>query len=323
MGAMFHYDGGLKITRIDLGVDLRRRQPRGFISHAHSDHMAPHELALCTPQTAALYQHRFGTRHTKLLPYGQRLEWNGAMLSTWPAGHIFGSAMLLVEDGNQSLLYTGDFKLSASSTASRAQPPKARTLVMESTFGDPAYRLPPREEVIAQLVMIVERLLDAGRTPVIRAYALGKSQEVTKILTDRGIGVQQHPLVYSISRVYEAAGCELGPYEQYQGQWKAGHVVIAPPRSQRVAPLRGLVRPATIAVTGWAVGPRAHYRLGVDYAVPLSDHADYDELIECVERVEPEIIYCTHGPESFVDRLVALGHNAYPLAAGRQLRLFS
>jgi putative mRNA 3-end processing factor len=320
---MFHYDGGLKITRIDLGVDLRRRQPRGFISHAHSDHMAAHELALCTPATAALYQHRYGTRQVKLLPYGEPMAWDGATLSTWPAGHILGSAMLLIEEGNQSLLYTGDFKLSDSCTAGVAQPPKARTLVMESTFGDPAYRLPPREEVIAELVSIVARLLHDGRTPVIRAYTLGKSQEVTRILTDHGIGVQQHPLVYAVSRVYESTGCELGPYEEYCGEPKAGCVVIAPPRSQRIAPLRGLKRPATIAVTGWAVGARAHYRLGVDYAVPLSDHADYDELIECVERVEPEIIYCTHGPESFVDRLVALGHNAYPLAAGRQLRLFS
>ncbi len=136
-GRMFHYDGGLKITRIDLAVDVRRRQPRGFISHAHSDHMAPHELALCTPATAALYQHRYGTRQVKLLPFGQRLAWDGATLSTWPAGHIFGSAMLLIEEGDRSLLYTGDFKLSASCTAGVAQPPKARPLARESTFGEP------------------------------------------------------------------------------------------------------------------------------------------------------------------------------------------
>ena len=319
---MFHYDGGLKITRIDLAVDFRRRQPRGFISHAHSDHMAAHELALCTPATAALYAHRLGPRHCKLMPYGERLEWHRAQLSTWPAGHILGSAMLLVEDGDQSLLYTGDFKLSPSCTADAAAPPRARTLVMESTFGDPRYRLPPRDEIIAELVGIIVRLLDAGRTPVIRAYVLGKAQEVTRILTDRGIGVLQHPLVYSISRVYEAAGCNLGPYEEYQGEARAGFVVIAPPRFQKQSQLRGLVRPASIAVTGWAALAGAHYRLGVDYAVPLSDHADYRELLECIERVEPEVIYCTHGPESFVQRLRKLGHNAHVLAAGRQLQLF-
>lgn len=320
---MFHYDRGLKITRIDLAVDFRRRQPRGFISHAHSDHMAAHELALCTPATAALYRHRYGTRSVKLLDFGQRVEWLGATLSAWPAGHIFGSAMLLVEDGTGSLLYTGDFKLSPSCTADAARPPKARVLVMESTFGHPLYRLPPREEVVAQLVRIVEQLLHDGRTPVIRAYVMGKSQEVTRILSDRGIGVLQHSLVYAVSRVYESAGCSLGSFEEYQGEPKPGHVVIAPPGRQKAAPLRGLKRPAFIAVTGWAAAAGSSRRLGVDYAVPLSDHADYGELLECIERVEPEVIYCTHGPESFVNRLVALGHNAYPLASGRQLRLFS
>ena len=66
---MFHWDCGLKLTRVDLAIDFRRRQPRGFISHAHTDHMARHELALCTPETAALYQLRLGPRPTHLLPW--------------------------------------------------------------------------------------------------------------------------------------------------------------------------------------------------------------------------------------------------------------
>src|SRR5437660_1265779 len=70
---MFHYDRGLRITSIDLGVDMRRRQPRGFISHAHTDHMARHELAYCTPATAELYQHRYGPRATHLMRFGEPL----------------------------------------------------------------------------------------------------------------------------------------------------------------------------------------------------------------------------------------------------------
>ena len=66
----------------------------------------------------------------------------------------------------------------------------------------------------------------------------------------------------------------------------------------------------------------AKYRLGVDHAIPLSDHADYDELLEAIERVQPKAIYCTHGPESFVDRLLELGLNAYVLGKQTQKRLF-
>jgi putative mRNA 3-end processing factor len=320
---MFHYDRGLKITEIDLAVDFQRRQPRGFISHAHRDHMAPHELAFATPATSLLYQYRFGKRPTRLMPYSTPLEWDHFRLTTHPAGHVLGSAMLLVETEAKKLLYTGDFKLGASSTAEAAQPPKADVLVMESTYGDPAYRLPPRDEAIEMLRRVVEWVLNDGRTPVVHAYVLGKGQEVTRILTNLGFRVLQHPLVHAISQIYEQCGCALGNYALYDEHAVAGAVVVAPPKPQKQVRLRGLVRPVSIGVTGWAVQERYRFRQGVDYAVPLSDHADYDELVACVERVEPREIFCTHGPESFVKRLQALGFNAHPLnAPQRQLRLF-
>jgi Cft2 family RNA processing exonuclease len=312
---MFHYDRGLKITALDLAVDFRRRQPRGFISHAHTDHMARHELALCTPETAALYQKRYGPQPTRPLPVGETLEWDSHKLSTHPAGHVLGSAMLLVEGEGQSLLYTGDFKLSPSATAAPAAPPRADVLVMESTFGDPTYRLPPRDDSIAQLLQIVARALAIGATPVIHVYVLGKAQEVTKILTSHGHTVAQHRLVHEISQVYEACGCNLGAHTLLDGPPQPGVVVVAPPRWQKGAGLPRIAKPVTIAVTGWANDPRWRLRQGVDYAVPLSDHADYDELIECIERVAPRVIYCTHGPDEFVARLRKLGHNAHPLDA--------
>jgi Cft2 family RNA processing exonuclease len=320
---MFHFDNGLRITSIDLAVDMRRRQPRGFISHAHTDHMARHELAFCTPATAELYQHRFGPRPTKLMPFGEKLTWADCTLSTHPAGHVLGSAMLMIE-GNQSVLYTGDFKLRPSATAEPAALPRSDVLIMESTYGNPRYRLPPRDESIAQLLAIVTRVLNDGRTPTVHAYVLGKAQEVTRILTLAGVRVVQHPLVYAVSAVYQRCGCDLGPIEQCDGPPPADAVVVAPPRRQKAAALIGLKRPVSIAVTGWAIDPSCRWRLGADYAVPLSDHADFDELIECIERVEPAVVYCTHGPEEFVDLLRKRGHNAHALAdcrAGKPLAL--
>ena len=143
---MFHYASGLRLTSIDLAVDVRTRQTRGFISHAHMDHMAPHELIFCTPATARLVQHRLGQRLIHELPFGEPLDWDGVRLTTFPAGHILGSAMLLAEEGGTSLLYTGDFKLGASATAEPAEPPHADVLVMETTFGKPQYRMPPRDQ---------------------------------------------------------------------------------------------------------------------------------------------------------------------------------
>ena len=320
---MFHFDRGLRITKIDLAVDVTRRQPRGFISHAHTDHMARHELAYCTPATAELYQHRYGPRPTHLMPFGQPLAWADCTLTTHPAGHVFGSAMLSASTSEGTLLYTGDFKLRKSATAEPAVPPRAHVLIMESTYGQPRYRLPPRDESIAQLIAIVTRALDDGRTPVIHAYVLGKAQEVTRILTLAGIRVVQHPLIHAISLIYERCGCDLGPLELCDGAPPADAAVVAPPRRQKAARLHGLRRPVAIGVTGWAIDPAWRWRLGVDYAVPLSDHADFDELVECIERVQPAIIYCTHGPPEFVVFLRQRGHNAHALETCRTAKPFA
>ena len=320
---MFHYDGGLRITSIDLAVDVRRRQPRGFISHAHTDHMARHELAYCTPATAALYQRRYGERPTRAMPFGQPLTWGELTLTTHAAGHVFGSAMLSVSGPQGTVLYTGDFKLRESATAERAAPPRADVLIMESTYGDPRYRLPPRDETIAQLVMTVRQILVDGRTPVIHAYVLGKAQEVTRILTTAGFRVVQHPLVHEISLIYQQCGCELGRVELLERSPPDDAVVVAPPRSQRGAGLPSLRRPVSIAVTGWAIDPTWRRRLGADYAIPLSDHADFDELNECVEQVAPTVVYCTHGPPEFVEVLRRQGHNAHALESCRAMPLFS
>ncbi len=315
---MFHYDRGLKLTAIDLAIDVRRRQPRGFISHAHADHMARHEFAYCTPETAKLYHHKFGNRPLRELPYREPVELGSMRLTTYPAGHCLGSAMLLADDGTTSLLYTGDFKLDESATARTAELPRAEILVIESTFGDPAYRLPPRDEVIGRLLELVYQALAEGATPIVEAYVLGKSQEVTRILTLAGIPVLQHPLIYEVSQIYRACGVDLGDMHRYADGPLAGHAVVVPPRMQQTYPLRGLKKTVTFAVTGWAAHAATRFRLGVDHAIPLSDHADYDDLFEAIERVQPREIYCTHGPASFVDRLREAGLNAHPLDRGRQ-----
>jgi len=319
---MFHYDRGLFLTAAHLAVDVPRRQAKAFVSHAHADHIARHELALCTPDTARLYQHRLGQRRVWETPFGRPIELGPLRLTALPAGHVLGSAMLLAEHEGRSLLYTGDFRLGPSATAQPAELPHADVLVMECTFGDPRYRLPPREQVVAELIELVRDTIRGGATPVIHAYALGKAQEVTKTLTDADIPVQQHPDIYAVSQVYERCGCALGKVLRYDGAPRPGCALVVPPRNQRARRVAPIARKVTIAVTGWAADPSTKYRLGVDHALPLSDHADYDQLLEAVRCVGPEIVYCTHGPEAFVDRLAELGWDARPLGRAWQKRLF-
>ncbi len=316
---MFVYQQGLRLTVADLAIDTRRRHARAFVSHAHSDHIARHEYVLCTAPTAAFMEHRLGKRTVRIMEPGEPISWAGVTLTALPAGHCLGAAMLRVEADGRSLLYTGDFKLSPSATVAAAEPVRADILIMESTFGTPEYRMPPQEEVLARLDDLLRRTLESEAVPVIEAYSLGKGQEITRRLHELGYRVVQHPHVWAVSRIYESFGVKLGRYRQWDGAVEPGEVAVVPPRSRLEIPRRRQVR---VAVTGWAVDPAAKYRLGVDHALPLSDHADYDELLEMVERVAPRVVYCTHGSEDFVHRLQELGWDARPLGRFTQRRLF-
>ncbi len=320
---MFHWERGIFLTAAGLALDVTRRQKLGFMSHAHADHIATHELGLCTWETAALFRHRRGQQHrVKLLPYRETVELGPLRLTTYPAGHCLGSAMLLAESDKESLLYTGDFKLGPSVTSEEAELPHADILVMESTFGRPKFRLPPREEVIEELIALVQEILKSGQTPVIHAYALGKAQEVSKLLTNAGIPVQQHPMTFAVSEVYRACGMDLGAVSEYRDAWRAGHAVVTLPRGMKGFRLAGIDDPVSIAVTGWAMDSSTKYRQKVDHALPLSDHADFTQLLETAERVGAEAIYCTHGPGDLVEHLRAEGFNAFPVTGNYQTRMF-
>ena len=137
--------------------------------------------------------------------------------------------MLLAEDQGRTLLYTGDFKLQPSLTAEPAELPHADTLVIESTYGHPDYRLPPREESLAEFLTLVRRALAKELVPVIQAYVLGKGQEVTRLLCDAGIPVLQHRSIFEVSQMYESLGCRLGRFERFRGRAEPGWAVVVPP----------------------------------------------------------------------------------------------
>ncbi|MBA2114059.1 MBL fold metallo-hydrolase RNA specificity domain-containing protein [Bremerella alba] len=303
-------DRGLFLLPSRIALDVTRRQAIGFISHAHMDHAAHHAMALCTEPTARLVRYRLGDVSTKIMPLGEAIEIAGLKLTAHSAGHILGSAMVYAEHDKGTVLYTGDFRLGPSATAEEAQLRSADYLIMECTFGHPNYRLPPRDTVIEMLLEKVHEAFRRGATPVISAYVLGKSQEVTKILTSNGIPVLQHPDIYAISQIYQEAGCDLGDCRPYQGRPVPGCVVIVPPKPITPGGLPGAVHVEKFHVTGWAFDPRRRRNAPQDHWIPLSDHADFDQLIRAVEEVEAKTVFCTHGPKSFVEELKSRGHDA-------------
>jgi DNA ligase 1 len=316
---------GIYLPQIAWHLDARLPVRRSFVSHAHSDHTAPHELVLCSEGTARLMAARMpGERREIILPFGveHSLE-DGTRLSLHPAGHIFGSAQLRAEHPDRgTLLFTGDFKLRPGRSAEPCATPRADVLIMETTFGRPHYVFPPTQEIVAAIVRFCRNVLDDGETPVLFGYSLGKSQELLGGLAGAGLPIALHPQTWRMTRIYESMGVRFPAYIKYEPGTAAGHVVIAPPQSAQSAWLRKITPRRTAVATGWAMDANAIYRYQCDAAFPLSDHADYPDLMRFVEQVQPSVVYTVHGfTTDFARDLRAKGIEAWSLDADNQLEL--
>lgn len=317
---------GIHLPEADLWLDPRFPVDRAFVSHAHADHFARHRLSLGSAVTRELVRTRFGAQgEFQALPLRQSQPWEDWQLRLLPAGHIPGSALLhLTRDRDgASLLYTGDFKLRHGLSAEPCELVPADTLVMECTFGLPHYRFPPREQTIARVLQWVRETLEDGAIPVLLGYALGKAQEILRLLAGAGHPVMLHKAVFEMTQALAPQLGPLPPLELFDPARAHGHVLIFPPGTQRSLALRRLKVCRSALLSGWALQPGARYRYQVDEVFPLSDHADYDELLAAVEAVQPRRIWLVHGPaREFAADLRARGWEAWSLEEADQLELF-
>jgi DNA ligase-1 len=317
------YERGVYLPAQDLWLDPRDAKRFAFVSHAHSDHIAPHQEVIVSERTARLMQARMpGTRREHVLPFGEMRQVHNVDLMLLPAGHIFGSAQLFVSAANQTLLYTGDFKLRPGKSAEATEWRQADTLVMETTFGLPRYQFPPTQHIIDQIVAFCRDTLDDNEVPVLLGYSLGKAQEILCALDGAGLTPMLHGSVFQVTRIYEQFGQLFCKYVRYKANDTAGKVLICPPSANRSRMLEKIPRKRVAMISGWAVEPGAVYRYQVDAAFPLSDHADYNDLVRYVTLVQPKRVLTLHGfAAEFARDLRHRGIEAWALNEENQMEL--
>lgn len=324
-GIQVRHRRGLHVPEAGLWLDPPTRRHWALVTHAHSDHFARHETTVCSLPTAALIRARYGNpqdRELRALTYGETVKRNDFFIKLHPAGHILGSAMVHItrEEDGASLLYTGDFKLRESPTCEAADPQPADILIMETTFGLPHYRFPRREEIREKVQAFVLETLEVGKVPVLLGYSLGKAQEILALIEGMGLPIMAHDSITKMTEVFRVLGRNLPQLLPLAPAQAAGHIVLAPP--QKAKNLSALMPARTALLSGWALDQRAKYRYGVDEAFPLSDHADYAELLELVERVRPKIVYTVHGHTTeFAADLRRRGQEAWSLVKDDQREL--
>jgi len=329
--------GAVHFPELGLWLDAHRSRSAEewvVITHAHADHIARHKRVILTEPTARLLRQRLGgRREERILRFGERIELRGPQgafaLTLLPAGHILGSAMALVEWTGGTLLYTGDFRLRPSPACEPCEFAAATGcdwLVMETTFGRPEYVFPPIEQVVSELLNFCHGTLAEGATPVLLGWTLGKAQELLCHLADSGIRVLVHPNIHPLARVYRRSGIRMAPFEPLRVNRLRREpqpprcVLVCPPSFPR-SPERAALGPCRFALaTGWALDAGCRYRNGVDAAFPLSDHADFPELVQFVRQVRPRCTFTTHGfAADFAASLRDLGFAAEALVAEEQL----
>ena len=317
------YERGVFLPKENIWLDPWDQKPFAFVSHAHSDHIAAHDEIIVSERTARLMQARVaGERKEHVLPFRERTKVHDLDVTLLPAGHIFGSAQFFLETKTGSLLYTGDFKLRHGQSAEPAEWTHAETLIMETTYGLPRYRLPPTQEVIAQIVAFCRDAIDEGEVPVLLGYSLGKAQEILCALGGAGLTPMLHDSVFRMTRIYEQFGQTFCQYERYHANAVVGKVLICPPSANRSRMLEKIPRKRVAMISGWAVEPNAIYRYQVDAAFPLSDHADYDDLLRYVDLVQPKRVLTLHGfAAQFARDLRDRGVEAWALTQENQLEL--
>lgn len=310
---------GLRVRGHGLYLEPRGRPPLGFLAHARGAPPVLPERMVATGPTVRLLEAALprALRRTAALPaaYGQAFALGSLRLTVHPAGHVLGSAQLRCEAEGLDLVYAGDLGgmgARAPATAEKMEQLRCGTLAVRAIYGHPRYVFPPREPTLERVQAFVESCLREGRTPVLVGAAVGVAQEVVRFLGHRRT-VRLHATAFSACEVYAAQGVPLRGFARLEDE---GEVVLVPP-TVRLSRLK--LGPHRIcALSGRAVDGIAW----ADEALPLADHAGFDELLAYARASGARRVYTIDGhAEDLAQALRATGIVAIAIREHHQLRL--
>lgn len=289
---------------------------RALVTHGHGDHArGGHVRVFATPETLAIMMLRYGEANEPVpVSYGETIELAGGVTATFvPAGHVLGSAQILLQYAGERIVVTGDYKRRPDPTCTPFMPIPCDVLITEATFGLPVFVHPPIEDEIARL--LDASALHAERCVLVGAYALGKAQRVIAELRRAGYDdtIYLHGALVQMCQLYEEHGLELGPLGRVMDTPKEalkGRIVMCPPGALNDRWARRLPDPVTAMASGWMrVRQRARQR-NVELPLVISDHADWNELTQTVTEVNPAETWVTHGREDGLLRWCELHQHA-------------
>lgn len=293
---------------------------RAVITHGHGDHArSGHDSVLATPETIEIMKLRLGPGAARSFQSANGpIDIGGVSMRLVPAGHILGSAQVVMEWQGTRAVVSGDYKRSADPTCAPFELVPCDIFVTEATFGLPVFRHEPAEKEALRLTESLKT--NPERTHLLGVYGLGKCQRMIVLMRQAGYDkpIYLHGALQGLCALYERLGVSLGdlravltagPHEL------KGALVLCPPSALADRWSRRLYDPVTCFASGWMrVKGRAKQR-GVELPLVVSDHCDWPELLSTIEQTCAADVWVTHGREdALVYQVTKMGKRAKALA---------
>ncbi|MCI4660917.1 MAG: ligase-associated DNA damage response exonuclease [Neomegalonema sp.] len=297
-------DAGLYCPAGDFHIDPLRPVARAVVTHGHGDHCRPGMgKLLCTPQTAAIARVRYGETafgQIETLALGEVLRLGEVSIWLAPAGHVLGSAQVVIEGKHGRAVVSGDYKRRFDPTCAPFEPVACDLFVTEATFGLPVFTHPPIEGEIGRLLASLATFPE--RAHAVSVYPLGKCQRLIAELRRAGweAPIYLHGSLRKLTDLYEQLGVAMGPKLDATAARKeemAGQIVLAPASALRDTWARRLPDPVICAASGWMRVRQRARQGGVELPMVISDHADWGELCATILETGAQTTWVTHGAE--------------------------
>jgi len=309
-------DNGLFCEIGGFYIDPSKSVDKALITHAHSDHARPGSHSYLTvKQGELLLKQRLGQRiNLQTIDYSDNIYINGVKVSFHPAGHILGSAQIRIEFNDEVCVISGDYKLDKDLTCDTFEPIKCNTFITESTFGLPVFKWCSQTILFNEINFWWQKNKKLNIVSIIFGYALGKAQRIISGL-DPSIGpIFTHPSVEIINQCYRDSGVILPETKNINEiadqAAPPGAMVVAPP-SADISWIIGKNQTCSAFASGWMQIRKNRQRNSFDRGFAISDHADWEGLIEAVKESQAENILITHGYSSQLSQwLCENGFNA-------------
>ena len=290
------------IEALNAYIDPIKPVDKAIITHAHADHARPnHATVLATKDTINIMKIRYGENCAKKfesIEYGKKISINGIGITLYPAGHILGSAQILLEDKKNKVLITGDYKTVRDTTAQSFKLIKTETLITEATFGLPVFKHPDPEKEIVKLLDSIKTF--ENKCHIVGAYALGKAQRVISLLRKKGYDemIYIHGAIEKITNYYIKRGIKLGKLKKVTKDDinnLKGKIIIAPPAALKDKWVRKFPDVRYCLASGWMIIKQRVKQSKIELPLVISDHADWNELTNTILNSEAKKIWLTHG----------------------------